>query len=211
MLHNPQQRQLKVDGPAFGGAAFEGYLNDRPIHQPPVLRQYWRVVVRRRWIIGGIVLATIVLGLVITMLTTPKYTATSTIEISRQQDKIVNVQEVRPESSSVDMEFYQTQYSLLRSRTLAGRVVDDLKLADDPRFLDMFGVDRGGGLFSENLQRRPAGAERAKLTREATDLLLSTVALIRSRAHASWTSISRALILHYRNAWSTHGPSASLS
>ena len=58
---------------------------------PPLLLQYWQVVIRWKWIIAGIILSSIVLGLVFTLLATPKYTATSRIEISREQKKVTNV------------------------------------------------------------------------------------------------------------------------
>src|SRR3546814_1134779 len=50
----------------------------------PLLRQYWRIAVRRKWVIAGVIAASFMLGLIITLLMTPLYTATATMEIARQ-------------------------------------------------------------------------------------------------------------------------------
>lgn len=177
--------------------------DDRGI-RPPVLVQYWRVVVRWRWAILGIIAVTLMIGLLATVLATPKYTATSTVEISRQQDRVVNVQDVRQESNPADQEFYQTQYALLRSRSLAERVVSDLKLADDEAFLKMFDIDTGGGLFSDKLGRASA-AERAIRQREAADALIDHVGIDPIRGSSlvvvTFTSPDPALSQRVVNKW----------
>jgi polysaccharide biosynthesis transport protein len=86
-----------------------------------IIRQYLRVALRWRYVILGAVAACLILGLIITLLMTPKYTATSTIEISRESSQVTNFQGVERETSIADQEFYQTQYGLLRSRTLTER------------------------------------------------------------------------------------------
>ncbi len=106
----------------------------------PMLRQYLRIALRRRYVIIGAVVGCVLLGLVITLLMTPKYTATATIEISREADKVTNIQGVDREASVADQEFYQTQYGLLRSRSLSERVATQLRLVDDPKFFEMFRI-----------------------------------------------------------------------
>ena len=96
----------------------------------PVLTHYLRMVVRRKWIIVGAVLIAVLLGLLLTILATPLYTATTRVEISRTADRIVDVDEVERETSVADLEFYQTQYALLKSRSLSEAVVRDLGLAN---------------------------------------------------------------------------------
>src|SRR3546814_10680573 len=46
----------------------------------PLLRQYWRIAVRRKWVIAGVIAASFMLGLIITLLMTPLYTATARSE-----------------------------------------------------------------------------------------------------------------------------------
>jgi hypothetical protein len=44
---------------------------------PSILRQYWQVVLRWKWLIAGIIVAAPTLGLVATLLAIPRHTATS--------------------------------------------------------------------------------------------------------------------------------------
>ena len=61
---------------------------------PPILLQYWQVVLRWKWVIAGLVVASLVVGVVATLLATPQYTATTRIEISREQKNVTNVEGV---------------------------------------------------------------------------------------------------------------------
>ena len=174
-------------------------------NRPPVLVQYWRVVIRWRWIILGILAASLVLGLLATVLATPKYTATSLVEISRQQDRVVNVQDVRQESSNpADQEFYQTQYALLRSRSLAERVVKDLKLADNEAFLTMFHV-KSAALLAGNDRGPKSAQQRATLERDAADALIDHVGIDPIRGSSlvvvTFTSPDAALSQRVVNKW----------
>ena len=72
---------------------------------PPLLLQYWQVVIRWKWIIVGIILSSVVLGLVFTLLATPKYTATCKIEIGRGQKKVTNVEALGLNDVGGDLDF----------------------------------------------------------------------------------------------------------
>lgn len=120
--------------------------------------QYLRIAMRWRFVIGGIVVACMLIGLVLTLLMTPKYTASTTVEISRESNKITDIQGVERDASIADQEFYQTQYGLLRSRSLAEKVACQLKLSDDPSFFEMFGGAKKTPAFQlTNGQFSPAG------------------------------------------------------
>ncbi|MBV9995199.1 MAG: polysaccharide biosynthesis tyrosine autokinase [Caulobacteraceae bacterium] len=89
-----------------------------------------------RWLLVAAAAAGVAAGAGATFLTARVYEATATIQIDHEAAKIVPVQsEAAPESADGE-DFYQTQYALLRSRALAGRVVKDEKLADDGAFLN---------------------------------------------------------------------------
>ena len=66
---------------------------------PPVLLQYWQVVLRWKWVILGIMLVALAFGLIATLLTTPRYTATSRIEISREKQNITQVESLEYEQT----------------------------------------------------------------------------------------------------------------
>lgn len=163
----------------------------------PILRQYMRIALRWRYVIIGAVVACILLGLVVTLLMTPKYTATATIEISREADKVTNIQGVEREASVADQEFYQTQYGLLQSRSLSERVAAQLRLVDDPKFYEMFGGARDEPAFQLVNGRYPASG-RAARQRVAGEILLK-------RLSVDPTRLSRLVDLHFTS------PNADLS
>jgi len=98
------------------------------------LRDYWKALLAQRWLILGITVGIVVLALVVTFLITPKYRATSTLQIEREALNVVNVENLMPAESPQDRDFYETQYELLQSRSLARQVVRDARLAEDPYF-----------------------------------------------------------------------------
>lgn len=101
--------------------------------QSPLLR-YWEMIVRGRYIIGAIVGGFLLLGLAVTLASEKFYTASARIQVDRNAAKVVDVEGLDSDSR-FDLEFYQTQYELLRSRALAERVVDTLALDADDLFL----------------------------------------------------------------------------
>ena len=103
---------------------------------PPIVLQYWEIARRHLWLILSIVGVTLVAGIVITLLLTPRYTATARIEIQREQANVGSVQTLQPEQNAQNLEFYQTQYSLLNARSLAERVAKKLRLAQNQQFLE---------------------------------------------------------------------------
>ena len=104
------------------------------------IAEYWRLLLKHRFLIGGTFLAALVIGVAVTLLTTPIYTATATIQIERSTANVVDVEEVSPAESAYDAEeFFQTQYGLLKSRSLAERVVESLGLATSNTFIEQMG------------------------------------------------------------------------
>ncbi|TZF91232.1 GumC family protein [Cognatilysobacter lacus] len=98
------------------------------------LLSYWKVVRERRWTILGIAGVIVAVVLVATLLTKPTYRASSTLQIERETIKVVNSDALASADSPYDRDFYQTQFELLKSRSLALRVIQDLNLINDPYF-----------------------------------------------------------------------------
>jgi succinoglycan biosynthesis transport protein ExoP len=86
------------------------------------LREYWRIVKKRKWLIGSIISAFLMIGWLQTVMSIPMYSSTVRIQIDRNVSKIVENGSVTPTDSS-DGDFLRTQYELLQSRSLAERVV----------------------------------------------------------------------------------------
>lgn len=104
------------------------------------LFEYWRIIVKHRYWVVSIFLTAIAIGVLSTLLMTPIYTASTTIQIDREPAKVVDIQDITPDEMGSTDEFMQTQYGLLKSGALAGRVVDDLGLAKDNTFLKTMGA-----------------------------------------------------------------------
>lgn len=170
----------------------------------PVLRQYLGIAMRWRYIILGAAGACVLLGLIVTLLMTPKYTAASTIEILREGDQITDFQGVEKETSVADQEFYQTQYGLLESRTLSERVATHLKLIDDPGFFEMFGVDADDAAFQQVKGSYPATG-RVTRTRIAGEVLRENLTVSPTRlsrlVDIRFTSPDAAFSAKVANAW----------
>lgn len=102
------------------------------------LREYWGILVRRRWTVFLVVGLVVLMALLATFLSTPIYRGSLLLQIDREEGKVLEYQNLTPEDARNANDFYQTQYELLQSRSLARRVIDQLglKLTD---------VDEGEG------------------------------------------------------------------
>lgn len=141
-----------------------------------IFRQYIQVALKRRWAIAASVAAFLALGLLLTFLATPLYTAVSTIEIARESNQVTKFEGVQRDTSIGDQEFYETQYGLLRSRALAERVATDLRLVDDPEFFAAFGVESQAPAFALSGGRYSATGRKDRL-RAASGILLSRIGI----------------------------------
>lgn len=109
---------------------------DLQAEKPPFdFERVLRVVLKHRYVIGGIICACVVLGIIITLTSTPLYMADVTIETSSATVQVMNDSSLDPQSGGDQAEI-ATYVELISSRSLAERVVNDLKLADDPTFVD---------------------------------------------------------------------------
>ncbi|WP_200916417.1 GumC family protein [Sphingomonas sp. Leaf20] len=188
------------------GASEPMPVSPRPIdsERTPLIQQYLRIALRWKYVIIGVTVACVVLGLVITLLMTPKYTATATVEIARDANQVTNFQGVERQTNSVDQEFYQTQYGLLRSRALSERVATQLRLVDDPDFYTMFGISSDGPAFELSNGRYSATgrAERQRVAGEVLQQNLSvTPARLSRLVDISFTSPRASFSTRIANAW----------
>jgi polysaccharide biosynthesis transport protein len=96
--------------------------------------KYIRILTKYRWLIIGTTIVSLLLATAITYLITPVYRATARIQIDRETMNVVGKDNLQQDAGNVGVEFYQTQYELLGSRSLAERVASTLALASDPNF-----------------------------------------------------------------------------
>ena len=111
-----------------------GYSYPSPQEEKEVnLRDYWKVIQKRRWIIIAFFLIVLIATAVGTFTMRPIYRGTVTIQINKENPQIVDFKEVFA-VNTMDMDYYQTQYKILESRSLARRVIQALKLSEHPEF-----------------------------------------------------------------------------
>ena len=91
-----------------------------------LLSDYLDVLRRRRWVILAFFALVLALTTLLTVAATPVFKATALIEIRQENPKIVSFKEVEMAQPQEYREFYQTQYDILRSQTLANRAIERL-------------------------------------------------------------------------------------
>jgi capsular exopolysaccharide synthesis family protein len=140
------------------------------LETPRSLLFYWSILVKWIWLIGGLTLLGLGAGVAATLLTTPIYRATTTIQIDLEPAKVVAVESQRSTDYDYPDKYYQTQYELLKSRALAARVVQNENLAYDDSFLNQ-GSPKGKLPFVSAAGASRTAADRAARTKKAISLL----------------------------------------
>ncbi len=109
------------------------------------LNKLWNVVVKRRWAVIITVVAVMTVALFWSLLATPLYRSTATIQIERRGPDILNFRDISRMDYSMTayMDFYETQHQILRSDEIARRASKRLGLssategtAAEPSLLD---------------------------------------------------------------------------
>ena len=126
------------------------------------LLAYWRILAKHRYLVLATAAGVAALALLYTLMATPIYRATAVIQIEREGIKVLNVEGVTPvDNGYYGDDFLQTQYELLRSRSLAERVAEDLGLpvslvsaqSSRPSCVRPMLVTRMRGLAASSLRR----------------------------------------------------------
>ena len=99
------------------------------------LRDILRIVYKRKWWILSTALLVLFLAAFYTLVQVPIYRATTSIQIDRNAARVVEYKDgsQNSDSSYDDREFLATQYELLRSKALAERVMETLRLDLDKK------------------------------------------------------------------------------
>ncbi|MEH2478364.1 succinoglycan biosynthesis transport protein ExoP [Nitrobacteraceae bacterium AZCC 2146] len=163
------------------GTAIEGW-------QPPTvdLREMARIL-RRRWtvlVLPAMVLVT--LALIYIMVVSTLYTATSTVLVDPRRASVVETNQSVLSNFGTDDATIESQTLLIQSVSILQRVVDKLKLTEDPEFIPQPGLlDPIKRLFSSDSPSSGLSAEdaararsveilqrRMKVTRQGTTFLV---------------------------------------
>lgn len=90
------------------------------------LRKYIDVLYRRRWTIISIMIIAVAIALLVSFTMRPRYTARGMVMIEKEPN-ILSFEDIFQIETFRD-DYFQTQYKLLQSRSLAERTIDKLKL-----------------------------------------------------------------------------------
>ena len=93
------------------------------------LRDLLRIIYKRKWWILSVAIVMLVVSTLNTLMETPQYRATTTIQIEKQAQRVVDYRDASGATELYDDgQFFQTQIELLRSKALAERVMEALQL-----------------------------------------------------------------------------------
>jgi len=96
------------------------------------LRRFWVTLYKRRWLIAAATVAVLLVTALLEHSAPRMYSASSKIRIDPVTPTLSSLSDVA--SLMVDGSYYQTEYVILQGTGLAERVIESLKLYDDPRF-----------------------------------------------------------------------------
>jgi polysaccharide biosynthesis transport protein len=103
----------------------------------PGLHEYWVVIRNHLKFVIILCLGAVGLTGLVVFNVTPVYTAQSTLLIEPQMPAVLNTREpVVAAGQLPDLDYYKTQYDILKSRSLAANVIKELNLADQPPFAE---------------------------------------------------------------------------
>ena len=148
---------------------FDEYYDEEPSSlrdfAVPAAERIWQVIKNNKLLIAGFIAASLIIGIIATLLITPKYQASARIEISRVETNVTAVEGVETQDQVLDAQYYETQYELLRARSLAEQVVREGNLTTDEQFLKAFEIENLGdnpekrlvGILLNNVSIAPVG------------------------------------------------------
>ncbi len=98
------------------------------------LKDYLRIIIKRRWLIATILIVLTSIVAIYSFMAEPIYKATAQVLIEKENPKVVDVEEVLGVNTT-GRDYYQTQYEIPKSRSLALRVIKALDLEHNKEFI----------------------------------------------------------------------------
>ncbi len=97
--------------------------------------EYWQIIRKRKWILSSFTAVLVVLAIVVSLLSTPLFQATTTVLIDDPGASVLTIQDLLSSSgysSDVLGTYFKTQLKILQSRSLVERVVKKMNLESRP-------------------------------------------------------------------------------
>ncbi|MBW1672752.1 MAG: polysaccharide biosynthesis tyrosine autokinase, partial [Deltaproteobacteria bacterium] len=111
------------------------------------IRDYLRVILKRRWTLITVFVVMVITVSIHAFTATPIFEATTRLVIEKENPNVVSIEEVMSVDAS-GSDYYQTQYKIIESRTVARAVIKRLHLDKSEEFFPK----QGNGIIS-NVKR----------------------------------------------------------
>ena len=121
-----EAREQRVQD-AWDDAPIGGDEAPREVH----LSEYWKVVVKRRRIIGLTVAVVLAAAILVSLFSKPMWKATIVLTVEKERASVLDISSAGPMIESYNPEFLPTQTRLMKSREIAERVVARLNLVEN--------------------------------------------------------------------------------
>ena len=105
------------------------------LQEPPIARSYLEVLRKYKWLLITTSLAGAAIAAIVSFRAIPLYRASAKLLIERAAPQVVKVPEVLPTEGADAVDYYPTQYGILKSLSLAREVVTKLALQQHPEFV----------------------------------------------------------------------------
>ena len=116
-------------------AVYDPSVQDRLEEDDTIdLREYWQILVKRKWAVIGVAVIVLTAALLSSLLMVPEYRSTARLEINPESARILSYQDFAPDQRGWNAAnlFLNSQYQILKSRSLAEEVIREEGLADHP-------------------------------------------------------------------------------
>jgi len=132
------------------------------------IREYWHIIKKRRWTIYTVVIILVITVTIGSFIAKQTYKATAALQIERENPKVLSFEEIFAIDAS-QQDFYQTQYKLIQSRSLARRVIKKMNLTSHPEF----SPENKGGILGRirNIFRSDKGEKSEKMADPYTGII----------------------------------------
>jgi succinoglycan biosynthesis transport protein ExoP len=143
--HQYEIKKYERDFPLSAHIEHLDYKVEEEVH----LRDYLNVILKRKKFVLLFLASVFVTTLILTFMMTPLYKATTVIKIMGENPNVLSFAEVQGLRTGPD--YYQTQYEILKSRSLAERVIRKLNLDKDDDFMPVKSkIDKIKGVIFDN-------------------------------------------------------------
>ncbi|NLA66849.1 MAG: polysaccharide biosynthesis tyrosine autokinase [Gammaproteobacteria bacterium] len=193
----PAHRGSQLQPAGQGTALALDLFNEKRVDEDEIdLLAYWRILVKRRWLVLGVLGTVVALALVATLMMPPVYRATATLQIDRESLQVMQIEGVGTAEGAAP-DFLQTQYELLKSRTLAERVANELGIDEGmlERLASATWLQRARAALAADAGEAQAGEGDPAAEEEA--VLRSAARLVRDNLVVEPVRNSRLVRIHY--------------